>query len=181
MPGHLGCECNLNYSHLHHAIALLSHTWWYCSLLPSIKLNLRIYTVFQGYCFPSSVWKTTTYSYICKRVWVYFESYSCSPQSTLNWNTISMAPIIFPELDKQYVIVKQVTALSTSNLRLIIQDHFLIVLVFWHTLTTCELSYFPPPYSIISCAQGQLYSWPLFHCNKGRNSLLLLEWMLMRL
>lgn len=41
-----------------------------------------------------------------------------------------MAPIIFPELDKQYVIVKQVTALSTSNLRLIIQDHFLIVLVF---------------------------------------------------
>lgn len=31
---------------------------------PSIKLHLRIHTVFQGYCFPSSVCKTTTYTYV---------------------------------------------------------------------------------------------------------------------
>lgn len=41
--------------------------------------------------------------------------------------------------------MKQVTAFSTSNLRLIIQDHFLIVQVFRHTLTICELGYFSPP------------------------------------
>lgn len=59
-----------------------------------------------------------------------------------------MTLIISPEADQQYVIVKQVTALSTSTLRLVIQDHSLIVLVFQHTLTICELGYFSPLYAI---------------------------------
>lgn len=96
---------------------------------------------------------------------------------------ISMASIISLQADQQYIIVKQVTALSTSNLRFIIQACFLIVLVFWLGLVKVNWVIFPHHmllHHFLCCCSCQLHFWPLFQCNKGRNSLLLLEWMLMR-
>lgn len=125
-----------NCCQLHHVIALLAHRQWYCSLLSSIKLHLRIYMVFQSYCFPSCVWNN------CIHTWIREFGSILSPIPLLP-SPISMASIISPEADQQYIIVKQVTALSTSNLRLIIQAHFLIVLVFWLALFKVNWIIFP--------------------------------------
>lgn len=64
-----------------------------------------------------------------------------------------MAFIIYRQLNNTYnTETKQVTAVSISNLRLIIQDHFLIMLVssMLIPLTVCELGYFSPPDAISS-------------------------------
>lgn len=155
---------------------------------PSIKLHLTICTACQDHGKPLYL-RCKIYLYTPVQLGLSCsESHSCSPQPVWNrdYNLCGIHHFSVGSSTICNTETKQVTALSISNLRLIIQDHFLIKPVFhyssafdclWTGLffpTICYLV-FSQAELLCSC---QLWFWPIFHWSESRSSLLELWRML---